>query len=128
MVADCVVHGSVATKLTGRALFASTASIAPVPLNRRRKSAASAPAAIETDNGRSRVSPPVSTTGSESEMVIEVSSGIESHAACTKVPVRISRLARMLAADWGAPLYLTSAKTGEEVETLFRHLGRLLLA
>jgi len=32
------------------------------------------------------------------------------------------------AADWDAPFYLTSAKTGEEVETLFRHLGRLLLA
>jgi small GTP-binding protein len=27
-----------------------------------------------------------------------------------------------------APYYLTSAKTGDEVETLFRHLGQLLLA
>jgi small GTP-binding protein len=26
-----------------------------------------------------------------------------------------------------APYYLTSAKTGDEVETLFRHLGRLLI-
>ena len=33
-----------------------------------------------------------------------------------------------VAADLDAPYYLTSAKTGEEVETLFRHLGRLLVA
>jgi small GTP-binding protein len=32
-----------------------------------------------------------------------------------------------VAADLDAPCYLTSAKTGEEVETLFRHLGRLLV-
>ena len=31
------------------------------------------------------------------------------------------------AADLNAPCYLTSAKTGDEVETLFRHLGRLLM-
>ncbi len=30
------------------------------------------------------------------------------------------------AARLGAPCYFTSAKTGEEVEALFRHLGRLL--
>ena len=33
-----------------------------------------------------------------------------------------------VAADLKAPYYLTSAKTGDEVETLFRHLGRLLVA
>jgi len=32
------------------------------------------------------------------------------------------------AADVNAPYYYTSAKTGDEVETLFRHLGRLLIA
>ena len=32
-----------------------------------------------------------------------------------------------VAADLNAPHYLTSAKTGDEVETLFRHLGRLLV-
>ena len=32
------------------------------------------------------------------------------------------------AADVSAPYYYTSAKTGDEVETLFRHLGRLLIA
>lgn len=32
------------------------------------------------------------------------------------------------ATSLGAPYYLTSAKTGEEVETLFRHLGSLLVA
>ena len=32
------------------------------------------------------------------------------------------------AADLNAPFYLTSAKMGDEVETLFRHLGRLLMA
>jgi len=32
-----------------------------------------------------------------------------------------------VAADLNAPYYLTSAKTGDEVETLFRHLGRLLV-
>lgn len=32
------------------------------------------------------------------------------------------------AAELHAPYYLTSAKTGDEVEALFRHLGRLLLA
>ena len=32
-----------------------------------------------------------------------------------------------LASGFNAPYYLTSAKTGEEVETLFRHLGRLLV-
>ena len=31
------------------------------------------------------------------------------------------------AADVNAPYYFTSAKTGDEVETLFRHLGRLLI-
>lgn len=31
-----------------------------------------------------------------------------------------------VAAELGIPCYLTSAKTGQEVETLFRHLGRLL--
>jgi small GTP-binding protein len=31
------------------------------------------------------------------------------------------------AVSLGAPLYLTSAKTGEGVEDLFRHLGRLLV-
>lgn len=33
-----------------------------------------------------------------------------------------------LAASLNAPCYLTSAKTGVEVNTLFRHLGRLLLS
>lgn len=33
-----------------------------------------------------------------------------------------------VAAELNAPYYLTSAKTGDEVETLFRQLGRLLLA
>ncbi|RME41118.1 MAG: GTP-binding protein [Caldilineae bacterium] len=33
-----------------------------------------------------------------------------------------------VAAELNAPFYLTSAKTGEEVETLFRHLGQLLVA
>jgi small GTP-binding protein len=33
-----------------------------------------------------------------------------------------------VAADLNAPSYLTSAKTGDEVDTLFRHLGRLLVA
>jgi small GTP-binding protein len=33
-----------------------------------------------------------------------------------------------VAASLGAPHYLTSAKTGSEVEALFRHLGRLLMA
>jgi small GTP-binding protein len=33
-----------------------------------------------------------------------------------------------VAADLNAPHYLTSAKTGDEVETLFRHLGQLLVA
>jgi len=32
------------------------------------------------------------------------------------------------AADLGVPYYLTSAKTGNEVEVLFRHLGQLLVA
>jgi small GTP-binding protein len=32
------------------------------------------------------------------------------------------------AASLGAPYYRTSAKTGDEVETLFRHLGWLLVA
>ena len=32
-----------------------------------------------------------------------------------------------VAADLNAPYYLTSTKTGDEVETLFRHLGRLLV-
>ena len=32
-----------------------------------------------------------------------------------------------VAAKWSAIYYLTSAKTGEDVETLFRHLGRLLV-
>jgi small GTP-binding protein len=32
------------------------------------------------------------------------------------------------AANINAPYYLTSAKAGDEVETLFRHLGRLLVA
>jgi small GTP-binding protein len=32
-----------------------------------------------------------------------------------------------IAASLNAPYHLTSAKTGDEVETLFRHLGRLLL-
>ena len=32
-----------------------------------------------------------------------------------------------VAASPEAPYYLTSAKTGDEVETLFRHLGRLLV-
>ena len=32
-----------------------------------------------------------------------------------------------VAADLNAPYYLTSAKTGDEVEMLFRHLGRLLV-
>ena len=35
---------------------------------------------------------------------------------------------KAVAADLNAPYYVTSAKTGEEVETLFRHLGRLLVA
>jgi small GTP-binding protein len=33
-----------------------------------------------------------------------------------------------IAGTFNAPYYVTSAKTGEAVETLFRHLGRLLLA
>ncbi len=33
-----------------------------------------------------------------------------------------------VAADLQAPYYLSSARTGEEVETMFRHLGRLLVA
>ena len=33
-----------------------------------------------------------------------------------------------VAASLGAPYYLTSAKTGQEVETLFRQLGQKLLA
>jgi small GTP-binding protein len=33
-----------------------------------------------------------------------------------------------VAASLDAPHYLTSAKTGDEVETLFRHLGRMLAA
>ena len=32
-----------------------------------------------------------------------------------------------VAAGFGAPYYLTSAKTGADVESLFRHLGRLLV-
>ena len=32
-----------------------------------------------------------------------------------------------VAASLNAPHYLTSAKTGDEVETIFRHLGRLLV-
>ena len=32
------------------------------------------------------------------------------------------------ATDLGVPYYLTSAKVGDEVEALFRHLGRLLVA
>ncbi len=32
-----------------------------------------------------------------------------------------------VAGDFGAPHYLTSARTGDEVEALFRHLGRLLI-
>lgn len=35
---------------------------------------------------------------------------------------------RELAAEVAAPYYLTSAKNGAQVETLFRHLGRLLVA
>ncbi len=35
---------------------------------------------------------------------------------------------RELAAQLAAPYYLTSAKNGAQVETLFRHLGRLLVA
>lgn len=31
------------------------------------------------------------------------------------------------AADLGAPCFLTSAKTGDQIEELFRHLGRLLV-
>jgi len=33
-----------------------------------------------------------------------------------------------LAVELNAPFYLTSAKTGKEVEALFRHLGRLVLS
>ncbi len=33
-----------------------------------------------------------------------------------------------VAAGLQAPYYLSSARTGEEVETMFRHLGRLLVA
>jgi small GTP-binding protein len=33
-----------------------------------------------------------------------------------------------VASGFNTPYYLTSAKTGEEVEALFRHLGRLLVA
>jgi small GTP-binding protein len=33
-----------------------------------------------------------------------------------------------VAANLNAPYYLTSAKTGHEVDSLFRHLGRLLVA
>ena len=32
-----------------------------------------------------------------------------------------------IAADLNAPYYLTSAKTGDEVDSLFRHLGHLLV-
>jgi hypothetical protein len=32
------------------------------------------------------------------------------------------------AVDLDAPCYLTSAKTGKDVETLFRHLGQMVLA
>jgi hypothetical protein len=32
-----------------------------------------------------------------------------------------------MAVSLGAPYYLTSAKTGDGVEELFRHLGRLLV-
>lgn len=39
-------------------------------------------------------------------------------------PVQI----KAVAASLNVPYYLTSAKTGHEVETLFRHLGRLLVA
>ena len=33
-----------------------------------------------------------------------------------------------IAAELNAPYYLTSARSGDEVESLFRHLGRLMLA
>ncbi len=33
-----------------------------------------------------------------------------------------------VAADLDASFYFTSARTGDEVETLFRHLGRLMLS
>jgi small GTP-binding protein len=36
--------------------------------------------------------------------------------------------AEQLAAELNAPLFFTSAKQGDEVDTLFRHLGRLLVA
>lgn len=35
---------------------------------------------------------------------------------------------RSMAGELRAPFYLTSAKTGDAVETLFRHLGRLLIS
>ncbi len=39
----------------------------------------------------------------------------------------LAQIERM-AADLNVPHHLTSAKTGDEVETLFRHMGRLLVA
>jgi small GTP-binding protein len=38
------------------------------------------------------------------------------------------RKAEQLAAELNAPLFFTSAKQGEEVDSLFRHLGRLLVS
>jgi GTPase SAR1 family protein len=43
-----------------------------------------------------------------------------------KQPVRLSQI-EAVAASLEAPFYLTSAKTGERVEPVFQHLGRLLL-
>jgi len=42
-------------------------------------------------------------------------------------PTRHLEQVQVAAARLGTPFYLTSAKTGDEVETLFRHLGRRLV-
>lgn len=46
----------------------------------------------------------------------------------TDAPQFLQAQIETVAAALAVPVYFTSAKTGDEVDTLFRHLGRLLVA
>jgi small GTP-binding protein len=52
---------------------------------------------------------------------------LDQHAA-SSLPLLTSAQIETAAVKLNAPHYFTSAKTGTEVETLFRHLGQLLIA
>ena len=67
------------------------------------------------------------------DAVLRVSPGVQFVLAANKCDlVDLSQLSlfqvEALAADLDAPYYLTSARTGEGVDTLFRHLIRLVVA